>query len=489
MNNHMKLFAAAAVAITMAASADMALAQTRRTGTTTSSSTQSAAQSTSSTTRRSAGTSTTSSSSSATRQTSAASASRQTQTPARQTSTTSSTTRKTTGTASQPSSSSTKQTATTSQTPARQTSSTASGTSSTTRRTTASGSSATSGSTGTTSTTRRTAAGSTSSTSATRRTATGTQVSASSAQNAAQTVRANASAVTQTQPVSRAATTSRSSTNVTASKGLANYDRAEVKSSTNMMGASSNMRLNNHDVVRVAPRERTHIQYSAPAHFYDHGAHHYFGYCVHALPPKPVKHVHWGVTYYCHDHVYYRPWGDRYYVCRPPFGVCIEREIAKVQLAAIRFAFYSSVYRTYNILDDNYRVIDRQNRIIANNNAIIAAQNANMALNSARALSSYEIASRLGLVQSYANAYLDYYYEDGVFYTINRNNQYEVIVPPAGALVQELPDDYDTIVMDGQEYYKVDNTVYRVTLVDGTPLLEVLGQLTGSLAAQYYFYK
>lgn len=295
--------------------------------------------------------------------------------------------------------------------------------------------------------------------------------------------------MTQTQHVSRAATTSRSNTNVTASKGLANYDRTDTKSSSNIMGSSQNVRLSNHDVVRLAPREREHVKYSVPAHFYDMGAHHYFGYCVTALPPKPQKHVHWGVTYYYHNHVYYRSWGDRYYVCRPPFGVCIEREIAKAQFAAIRFAFYPSVYRTYNILDENYRVIDRQNRIIANNNAIIAAQNAHMALNSARALSSYEIASRLGLVQSYANAYLDYYYEDGVFYTINRKNQYEVIVPPAGALVQELPDDYDTIVMDGQEYYKVDNTVYRVTLVDGTPLLEVLGQLTGSLAAQYYFYK
>jgi len=248
------------------------------------------------------------------------------------------------------------------------------------------------------------------------------------------------------------------------------------------------MKLNNHDVVRVAPRERTQIQHSAPAHFYEPGHSHYFGYGVPSLPPKPQKHVHWGVTYYSYNNVYYRPWGNRYYVCRPPFGVCVEREIAMLQLKAIRFAFYPSVYRTYNILDDNYRVIDRQNRIIANNNAIIAAQNASMALNSSRALSSYEIASRLGLVQSYANAYLDYYYEDGVFYTINRRNQYEVIVPPAGALVQELPDDYDTIVMDGHEYYKVDNTVYRVTLVDGTPLLEVLGQLTGSLAAQYYYY-
>lgn len=444
MKNHMKLFAVAAMAFTMAATTDMAVAQTRRTGSTSTSATQSgSSQSTSgstSTTRRTSGTAATTGSTAAKQTAATPSATRQNQTPARQAGTTTS------------------------------------GTTSTTRRSSSTVSSSSS-SKGSTSTARRTT------------TATGNPVSASSVQNAAQTERANASAVTQTQPVSRATTTSRSNTNVTASKGLANFEKSETKASSNVMGSNRNMKLNNHDVIRIAPRERERIQHSAPAHFYEPGGHHYFGYCIHSLPPKPVKHVHWGVTYYCYNNVYYRPWGDRYYVCRPPFGVCIEREIAKAQLAAIRFAFYPSVYRTYNILDDNYRIIDRQNRIIANNNAIIAAQNANMALNSSRALSSYEIASRLGLVQSYANAYLDYYYEDGVFYTINRKNQYEVIVPPAGALVQELPDDYDTIVMDGQEYYKVDNTVYRVTLVDGTPLLEVLGQLTGSLAAQYYYYR
>jgi hypothetical protein len=71
-----------------------------------------------------------------------------------------------------------------------------------------------------------------------------------------------------------------------------------------------------------------------------------------------------------------------------------------------------------------------------------------------------------------------------VFYIL-RNGQYTVIVPPAGALVTSLPDDYDTVVMDGQEYYRVDNTVYRTTLVEGTPYLEVLGQMYGSTASKY----
>ena len=66
--------------------------------------------------------------------------------------------------------------------------------------------------------------------------------------------------------------------------------------------------------------------------------------------------------------------------------------------------------------------------------------------------------------------------------------QYEVIVPPAGALVEELPDDYDTITLDGVPYYKVDDTVYRTTLVEGKPYLEVLGQMYGKLAQQHNYY-
>ena len=63
------------------------------------------------------------------------------------------------------------------------------------------------------------------------------------------------------------------------------------------------------------------------------------------------------------------------------------------------------------------------------------------------------------------------------------------IVPPAGALVQELPDDYDVITIDGEEYYKVDETVYKLTIIDGSPYFEVLGQLTGDLVQKYDLYE
>ena len=290
----------------------------------------------------------------------------------------------------------------------------------------------------------------------------------------------------------RTTATSRTSANATASKGLTPVDQAAKAGDrganakiSNMSGHESHMRLDNHEVLRIPPRERERVMaYDTPAHFFAREPH-YFGYRIHSLPPRPHKMVHWGVTYYYYNNIYYRPWGSVYVVCRPPFGVCIERAMVSAALRDLRFAYYHNAYYTYREIDANYRLIDEQNRIIARNNATIAAQNAAIALNANRAYSAYELANQLGLVQSYANAATKYYYEDGVFFVVNAKGQYEVIVPPAGALVSELPDDYETLVMNGIEYYKVDDTVYRVTLVDGTPYLEVLGQMPAKIAKKY----
>ena len=145
----------------------------------------------------------------------------------------------------------------------------------------------------------------------------------------------------------------------------------------------------------------------------------------------------------------------------------------------------TDLYRTYNAVFDYYNAIARQNLIIAQHNARQAASYANYALNSTRALTAYELANKLGLVQSYAYAGSDYFYQDGVFYTVSASGAYSTIVPPAGALVTSLPDDYEIIVMNGIEYYMVDNTVFRLTLVDGTPYLEVLGQMPTRVAKKY----
>ena len=44
-------------------------------------------------------------------------------------------------------------------------------------------------------------------------------------------------------------------------------------------------------------------------------------------------------------------------------------------------------------------------------------------------------------------------------------------------LVQALPEDFDIVTLDGKEYYKVDDTIYQVTISDGKPYFEVLGQM------------
>ena len=245
---------------------------------------------------------------------------------------------------------------------------------------------------------------------------------------------------------------------------------------------------NGHNLYRVPPRERDFMAWDRPGYFWDNRPH-YFGYRIQVLPPHYRRISHWGIDYYFYEGIYYRPFGGVYVVCRPPFGTPLERAIDRALFNLVKFSYYCNTYRTYNTVFDNYNVIAQQNLIIAQNNARIAAQNASYALNSGRALTAYELANKLGLVQSYAYANSDYFYQDGVFYSVNASGTYTTIVPPAGALVSSLPDDYETIVLNGVEYYMVDNTVYRTTLFDGQPYLEVLGQMYGSLYNQYSIYR
>ena len=245
---------------------------------------------------------------------------------------------------------------------------------------------------------------------------------------------------------------------------------------------------NNHNMMRVAPRHREPMPWDRPGHFWgDHP--HYYGYRVNTLPPHWRRISHWGIDYYFYNGIYYRSFGGVYVVCRPPFGTPLEAAIDRAILRTIRFAYYVDTYRTYSRTFDYYNAIARQNLIIAQQNARLAAQRAAYALNSNRALTAYELAEKLGLVQSYAYASSDYYYQDGVFYTLSPSGAFTTIVPPAGALVTSLPDDYEVIVMNGIEYYMVDNTVYRTTLFEGQPYLEVLGQMYGSLYSQYNIYR
>lgn len=242
-----------------------------------------------------------------------------------------------------------------------------------------------------------------------------------------------------------------------------------------------------HNMERIPPRHRDPMPFGRAVRFWD-GGRHYFGYRVSYLPSRYSRVDYWGVPYYLVDGIYYRYYRGHYYVSRPPFGVVVDAVLDNILYSVCNFAYYYDVYNTYRTINENARTIASQNETIAANNATIARQNADIALNSDRAAKSYKEADRLGLVQSYADAGTEYFYQDGVFFIKDKNGKYVTIVPPAGALVQELPDDYDTITLDGEEYYKVDDTVYKLTIIDGSPYFEVLGQLTGPLAQQYDLY-
>ena len=232
-----------------------------------------------------------------------------------------------------------------------------------------------------------------------------------------------------------------------------------------------------HDRPRVHPIHRDFIAYDRPAHFWKPN-HHFFGHRVRILPARAVIHTHYGITYYCYDNIWYRPYGSYYVVCRPPFGTLLAAEIiSDMAWAAVRFSYYNTVYNTYRQINENSKYIAQQNEIIARNNATIASQNSTIAMNQKLATEAYGEADRLGLVQSYAAAGSEYFYQDGVFYTKSANGEYNVIIPPAGAMVETLPEDYEMVTLDGDEYYKVDDTVYKVTLSEGKPYFEVLGQL------------
>jgi hypothetical protein len=89
----------------------------------------------------------------------------------------------------------------------------------------------------------------------------------------------------------------------------------------------------------------------------------------------------------------------------------------------------------------------------------------------------YDSYNGLRLTHSYVPAGTEYYYQDGVFYIIDSLGLYRTIIPPTGAFVEYLPDDYTTFRRGGNLFYRVDDTVYTLRFIDGLPIFEVLGQL------------
>ena len=228
---------------------------------------------------------------------------------------------------------------------------------------------------------------------------------------------------------------------------------------------------------RVHPRERDFMRWDRPSYWWSHN-NHYYGYRVRVLPTHVRRHIYHGITYYCYNDIWYRPYGGYYVVCRPPYGLSLAADIVSdIAWTAVRLSYYNTVANTYSQINENNAYIAEQNAIIARNNATIAEQNAEIARNLQLAETSYTLANELGLVQSYAAADSEYFYQDGVFYVSDASGKYQIILPPAGALVETLPEDFDMVTLnDGNEYYKVDDTIYKVTVAEGKPYFEVVGQ-------------
>lgn len=172
--------------------------------------------------------------------------------------------------------------------------------------------------------------------------------------------------------------------------------------------------------------------------FYRRG-NHYFGYRVKLLPPRYTIIQRGGRTYYYYNGVYYTNHGGDYYVSRPPFGVVFTVNHPKYE--PVMFNFYG-----------DRRTLEMD--------------------------ASSALAEELNLSRTFARPDISYYYEDGIFFRRSYyGNGFEVVVPPAGALVTQIPEDFEMFTWYGHELYEVDNTIYRPVVVNGIPMMEVIGQL------------
>lgn len=163
---------------------------------------------------------------------------------------------------------------------------------------------------------------------------------------------------------------------------------------------------------RPAPAVHRPAHHPAPAyHPHHHG--YSFGARFRGLPPHARLYHYAGLDYYYYDGIYYRhhPYGG-YYICRPPLGAIFARDVLDAVITAVVF-------------------------------------------------------------KTAMNAVSSCYYSDGVYYQ-RVNDQYNVIEAPVGALITQLPSDYQEVIIGGETYYKVDETLYRVTVYDGQPYFEVV---------------
>lgn len=183
-----------------------------------------------------------------------------------------------------------------------------------------------------------------------------------------------------------------------------------------------------------------------PAHYFGD---HYFGYRLTTLPRGYETRYFDRVPYYYHNGIYYKTYrGGGYIVCRPPAGVYVTSTLLNVALtAAIINNTIDAITRISNAA--------RLSRIYSENNKYYTQRDDVVYVNNVAGQTDRQ-----------------YYYQDGVFYTLS-GGRYYVIEPPIGALVTELPADYIEITLGGQTYYQVENALYQIRVIDGALYFEV----------------
>lgn len=215
------------------------------------------------------------------------------------------------------------------------------------------------------------------------------------------------------------------------------------------------VQYHNHAPAKRAPNySRPYLEPKhAPMPSYRYG-NHYFGHRIHSLPRGYVTMRVGGLDYYYYDGIYYRPYrAGGYYICRPPRGTTIASTLFNVALTAI------AINTIRNEIDRAQRAAELSRVYSTRNNGYVI-----------RTSDDYYT----GNIATQLNQ--EYYYQDGVFYIL-QNGQYYVIEAPIGALVTEIPADYDEIELDGETFYLVENTLYKVTVIDGALYFEVVSNL------------
>lgn len=156
------------------------------------------------------------------------------------------------------------------------------------------------------------------------------------------------------------------------------------------------------------------------------------------------------MRYYYYNGIYYRPYYlGGYIVCRPPVGSYYSSSLLNIALTAAAInAYVDAVERA------------REAERLANYYAQLNSE--------------YVVRDMDAYVTNVSNQTdQQYYYQDGVFYTLV-NGQYYVIEPPIGALITQLPEDYEEVVIDNETYYQVENALYKVTVIEGALYFEVV---------------